>query len=253
MYCLPYRPRHSSSAGSEATVTGGLFCFDTPTLAEIVEKIMTDQQQDSTPAPVSPAVPTPAPEGKVYTQAQLDAMFAERAKRAEASAQAAILQALNVTDVESAKALLAKAQAQPAQDNGALSRLESELKALQAKLEAADAAKVQAEQARLHQLRDSALMDAAKSSGAVDAQAVLTLAQAGKLTDGLLKDDGTIDSDKVKSAIEAMKKDKPYLFVPERPNYKGIPSSATKPNPNPSADKEAAARDALAKLVFNRK
>lgn len=162
-----------------------------------------------------------------------------RLEREAAKARAKFLEELGVEDMDSAKARLqAQKDAEDAQKSE-LERLQDQLQAStqrQAELEQ----QLQAEkQTRINDKRNSAIRDAARSAGAVDAEDVML--NVMKDVDALAKlvnEDGSVNAEAVTSAVTQVKTDKPHLFSKQVP---GTPSNrhGQAPSPDKKALKQA--------------
>lgn len=207
------------------------------------------------PPPVSPVVPpvVPPPEPppadkpgdkKAYTQAELDAMFADRAKRAKESATADLMKELGV---ESTDALKAALQAKKDADEKGKTELEKAQAALaDAEKKAADAESAAAalKQERLIELRDNRIKAAFLEAHSTNPQKVLVLMNAEKLdmVKAVLKEDGSIDDAKLKALVEDARKSQKEYFRGSGP---GTTSLRGGQNPDPDTGKEAAQKQAF--------
>ena len=156
-----------------------------------------------------------------FKQSELDAKFAERAKRAAEGATAELLKALGVKDAEEAKSFLAKAKEL---ETANLSELEKAKKA------AADAT---AEAERQRTAAEKAVADAqtiriraavetlAAQMGFHKPEDAYQLANVAEIKIG---DDGKVVG--VSEALDALKKERPYLLKGE--NAKATDTDATK-------------------------
>ncbi len=169
-------------------------------------------------------------DGATFTQADMDRVAGERAKRAEEAALKKLFGDLEVENADSLKALL---QAQRERDDAEKSDLEKAQTALEAAQQATtDAVKRadDAEQQRLTDRRDSAIKLAL--TNAEHPQDVLQWIQSNKADDmaALMADDGTVDDDAVKKLVTAVEKERPNFFKAASP---GSPSHSGGKPPTP--------------------
>lgn len=169
----------------------------------------------------------PKPEKKSFTQAELDAMFSERAKRAEEKAIAEILAKTGVKTSDELVSLTAEAKkAQEAQ----MSELEKHKKAAvdaEAKAQAAEAEKVKALALATERLMRAAVMAEATARGfrPEAIEDVWLVVDRSKVTEK----DGNFTG--IKEAVESVAKSKPF-WLGQAKSPIGTPqgkSSTTKP------------------------
>ena len=195
------------------------------------------QAQQSDPGQQAPATPpeqeTPTggqADTKSFTQAELDKMFADRAKQAKQSAQADLLKALGVDDLDALKTLLKEAanlkQAQMSESEKLQAEAEKAAKRA-AELEAALNAE---RQAARESKRDAAIKEAAKSVENPGDVVVWAQANAADQLAKTLTDDGAVDDKAVKELVEACRKARPNWFTAGGP---GSPSNHDGKVPNP--------------------
>ena len=187
------------------------------------------QAQQSDPGQQAPATPpeqeTPTggqADTKSFTQAELDKMFADRAKQAKQSAQADLLKALGVDDLDALKTLLKEAanlkQAQMSESEKLQAEADKAAKRA-AELEAALNAE---RQAARESKRDAAIKEAAKSVENPGDVVVWAQANAADQLAKTLTDDGAVDDKAVKELVEACRKARPNWFTAGGP---GSPSN----------------------------
>lgn len=181
------------------------------------------EQPETPQAPQQPETPdaTAADAGQSFTQAQLDAIIAERLKRAKESNTQELLQTLGVEDLDTAtKAIKEAAAAKQAQM--------SELEKAQAEVAAANekAAKVEAEAKAIKATAEEALLRAAVMSAATmfnDASDAWLHIDRSRIE---VQADGTYKG--IDEAIKAVIEAKPYLARQgQQPNL-GTPTPARK-------------------------
>src|SRR5690606_27215929 len=85
--------------------------------------------------------------------------------------------------------------------------------------------------------RDSALREALKSEGVIDADTALLILKQGDTSEFV--SGGKPDAAKIKAAVDTLKKDKTYLFGAA--GYKGSPSLKGGQNPDAAEDKKKTA------------
>lgn len=139
--------------------------------------------------------------GKVTDQAQLDAQFAERAKRAAAAERAKLLEALGVKDADEATALIAAARKSADGEKSEVERLRA---AQAAATKEVEAARAELKQARLRNAIERALIGGGVRPEALPAAFILATQDADL--------DGE-DPAAVKAAVDALVKDHAYLLA----------------------------------------
>lgn len=163
---------------------------------------------EQTQGPTTPAETTPppatAPETNAgqspatFTQADVDRIVGERAKRASEAAINKLLADLGIEDTNKLKAELEAKRQRDIAEMSEGDKLKAELEALKAAKEAAESKALAAEAKQLETVRDTAIIGAL--TGADRPQSVLTLLKtehADQVT-AVLKDDGSIDDKALK-------------------------------------------------------
>lgn len=140
-------------------------------------------------------------EGKTYTQADLDAMFGERAKQASA----ALLKKLGFEDFDSAAATVKKAREADEANKSELQKAQE--RAVELEKQLADAA-----QARKELATQAEIVNVANKMGLVDPDAAYKL-----LDKGALEFDGDGKPKNVDVLLQGLLKDKPYLVGVNQP------------------------------------
>lgn len=197
----------------------------------------------------NPETPPTGDQPKAFTQEQLNAIIAERVKRAEAG----VLKDLGVENAEQGKALISSAKSVEEANKTELEKATTAQAQLQARIAQLEAESAQKDETNRALIRDSALKAAVQEENPVDVDAVMLLVQRGD-TSKFLTEEGKADEAVIKAAVDQLKKDKPTLFTVEqrKPDYRGFPSAADMGNPTPDADAAAEARKRLALSVNNR-
>lgn len=159
-----------------------------------------------------------------FTQADMDRIAGERAKRAAEAAATKLLAKLGVDDVDTAAALLAEYRQRQAAD---MSEAEKAAAAIADARKEADTLKaaLEAERAqRVADKRDNALAQALASAQAIDADDVVLWLQrnAQDAVSALVQSDGTIDPDGVTALVAKARSERPHFF---RPGGPGSPSN----------------------------
>ena len=201
----------------------------------------TETTQDTTTTPETTHSPDtqPAQSGetnaadKQFTQADVDRIVGERAKRAS---EAAINKMLADLGIESADKLKAEIDAKRKRDEAELSemdKLTQQLDALKADKEAAEQRAQQADAKRLEAIRDGAIMRAI--GGAEHPSRVMLLLQAEhtEKVAAVLGEDGTVDEAALKTLGELARKEYASEFKPS-----GGPGSGSHNSGKPTADND---------------
>ena len=185
-----------------------------------------------------------------FTQADMDRIAGERAKRAAAAAADKLLEKLGVTDVNAAVALLSEYRQRKEQDMSeaekaaaAIADARKETDTLKAALEAERAQ-------RVADKRDNALAQALASAQAIDADDVVLWLQrnAQDAVSALVQSDGTIDPDGVTALVARARSERPHFF---RPGGPGSPSNKGGEVPTvPMSDKARLAAQIAAQHGF---
>lgn len=147
--------------------------------------------------------------GRTFTQAEVDAMLGDRAKRASEASMKKMLEALGVSDLDTAKATLAEAEKLRQSQMSELEKAQKTAEKLQAELEAEKAAKADAlAKAAETQLRSAVLAEAAAAGFHNPADAWLYIDREKlELTEG-----GEVKG--AKAVVEAVAKERAYLLKP---------------------------------------
>lgn len=192
--------------------------------------------QQSTPAtPNTPAQPTStdtASSGtpkREYTQAELDDMFQDRAKRAETATITRLLKLLGVSSEAELPTLKTTIEKAREIEQANLSVTEKAEKAAAAALERANTLESQLNAERTERRQDriaAHLQGEAAKLKANDAETVLMYARDKHKAalDATLNEDGTFNADKVKALLETIRTEKAHYFTPVVAGA-GIPSN----------------------------
>lgn len=202
----------------------------------------------STDKPVL-SVPETAPDksgDKRFTQVELEEVLKERLKRGEEAATKRLLEALGVSDVETAKnALKAHSEAEEAKRTE-LDKLQLKLTAMEQRAMKAETALESLKTERQTDRRNQTLIDVLTTDGkATNAKRLLTLLsteQAALMAD-LFNDEDVPVKEKVTPLLEMAKKTYPEYFTVTTP-LPGSPSNRRGSIPEPNAaEKEVALKD----------
>lgn len=182
---------------------------------------------DSEPADAPPAEPAPTPDtspgnsegtpGATFTQADLDRIVGERAKRAKEAALGDFLKELGFEKPDDLKALVTSAKEAEAAKLSELEKAQQRIAQLEADAEKARAEAQQALQARMEERRNSAILTALK--GAEKPQSVLNLLHAEHADDvaKVMSEDGTLDSKAIDALVKKAQAEYAGLFKPGAP------------------------------------
>lgn len=165
--------------------------------------------ETQTPAAATPATTTDngtGGDGKTFSQAEIDALIGDRAKRAKEAGAKAVMDALGIQDIEAAKALIAEATTLRQSQMSELEKAQQASAALQKQLDDEKAAK-EAAIARADEtlLRSAVLAEAAGAGFHNPADAWLYVDRS-KLE---LSEDGEVKG--AKAVVEAVAKERGYL------------------------------------------
>lgn len=187
------------------------------------------QAQQNDPGQQAPATPpeqeTPTggqADTKSFTQAELDKMFADRAKQARQSAQADLLKALGVDDFDALKALLKEAASLKQSQMSESEKLQAEADKAAKRAAELEAALNAERQAARESKRDAAIKEAAKNVENPGDVVVWAQANAADQLAKTLTDEGAVDGKAVKELVEACRKARPNWFTAGGP---GSPSN----------------------------
>lgn len=192
-----------------------------------------------TPAPEPQPTPTPADksgEDKRFTQAEVDAMMGERAKRAAEAAVSKLLTDLGYEKPEDLKKDTAAAKKAKEEQMSELEKANEKLAAIEkAKLEA-ETQLANERQSRLLDRRNSAITAAAQKARAEAPDDVVLWAEkhAADQLAKVLKEDGSVDEKAVNTLIEKCRTERKNWFTGSAP---GSPSNRDGRNPTPDLTK----------------
>lgn len=214
----------------------------------------TAQNTTQNASPTSTGTASPGSEAKTFTQADLDRLIEERVGRADkrdAKVKADLLKELGLADgatLDDLKATITKARELEAANLSATEKIQRELEA--EKKRAADLqAKWDAERtARINQVLDAAVRDAAKTSPDPSLVLMYTRQEHADQVAALMSEDGKIDEKKLAALMDTVKKEKPLLFTTVKGGG-GNPSDRTGKPVDPDAKtKERAAAQTRAQI-----
>lgn len=152
--------------------------------------------------------------GATFTQADIDRIAGERAKRAEEATLKKLLAELEVEDTSSLKAMLKAQKEREEAEKTELEKAQAKIDAAEKKAAEAEARAQSVEQARLEDRRNSAVIAALKDKGAMYPEDVLLYAQ-NKHTEALtaiVGEDGSVDSKAIDKLVGEIEKARPDYF-----------------------------------------
>lgn len=178
---------------------------------------------DDAATPADPPETPPAQTGDTgqpeatFTQADVDRMMGERARRASEAATKKLLEDLGIADVDTLRKELEAKRKRDEAELSELERRDKRIAELEAQAVREKEAREAAERTALDTRRDSAIITALV--GAEKPQSVLTLLRTEHtdLVSKVLKDDGTVDDSAVVKVVEAAKKDYAGMFKAATP------------------------------------
>lgn len=159
------------------------------------------------------------PQKRAFTQAELDAMFADRAKRAGEAATAEMLGKLGVKSLEEAQAVFKKVQEAEEATKTELQKLQDAVAKANEKVDQANADKAKALEQATERLMKAEVLAQAQAQGF----------RPEALTDVWLVVDRSKIAEKdgnftgVKEAVEAVAKSKPFWLAGGGPTGRGTP------------------------------
>lgn len=185
-----------------------------------------------------------------FTQADMDRIAGERAKRAAEAATNKLLEKLGVQDVSAAAELLAKYRQREAADMSEAEKAAAAIEAARKDAAEARSALDAERQQRIADKRDNALAQALASAQAIDADDVVTWLQknAADAVSALVQDNGAIDPDGITALVARARSERPHFF---RPGGPGSPSNKGGEVPTvPMSDKARLAAQIAAQHGF---
>jgi hypothetical protein len=149
---------------------------------------------------------------QTFTQADVDRLMGERARRAKEAAISDLLKDLGFDKADELKAVIADAKKRKEAEMSEAEKLQAQITALEAEKAAAESKVQEAEQRVLETRRNSAII--AALTGAEKPQSVLTLLEKehAELVGKALTADGTVDEKAVAALVEAARKDYAGMF-----------------------------------------
>lgn len=202
---------------------------------------MTDATDSTTPAqptttPATPAVQQGASGEPTFTQAQVDAMMGERAKRAADAAISKLLTDLGYEKPEDLKKDTAAAKKAKEEQMSELEKVTAELEKERKEKAEAIAQRESERQFRLLDRRNSAITAAAQKARAEAPDDVVLWAEKYHSDDltKVLKEDGAVDEKAIASLIEKCRAERKNWFTGTAP---GSPSNHDGRNPTPDLKK----------------
>lgn len=207
---------------------------------------------DATPTdpPETPPAKTgdTGPGTPAFTQADVDRIVGERAKRAKETAVNELLKELGFEKADDLKMIIDTERQRKEQEMSEVEKLQTKIQQLETQTQEAKAAQQQAEQAALATRRDSAIMTALV--GVEKPQSVLTLLQT-EHTDqvaAVLTDAGTVDDKAVTQLVEIAKQDYAGMFTKQN-GGPGTGSHSGGKTPTGNKDRERIGRQSAQKAL----
>lgn len=168
----------------------------------------------------------------LFTQADVDRIVGDRAKRASESAINKFLESLGLSSVDEVKATIEAERKRKEADMSEAEKLQAELEKIKAERDAERLRASELEKARLDDMRDNGLLQLLTK--AHDPQKVLTLLKSEKNEDMTkLLVDGVFDSAKAEKLVADYTSANAYLFKSGSP---GSPSNNNGRVPQPNLD-----------------
>lgn len=200
-----------------------------------------DEVPPTTPAqsittPATPAVQQGASGERTFTQAEVDAMMGERAKRAADAAVAKLLADLGAENLDTLKKDTAAAKAAKEAEMTALDKANAAIEAEKKRAAEFEAQLTSERQSRLLDRRNSAITAAAQKARAEAPDDVVLWAEKYHSDDlaKVLKEDGAVDEKAVGALIEKCRAERKNWFTGSGP---GSPSNRDGRNPQPDVTK----------------
>lgn len=181
---------------------------------------MSEISQDAPQTPAPNEVPVTS-QGKdegqgTFTQADVDRIVGERAKRAQETARKALLEDLGLSDVDSLKSLVEDARKRKEADMTEAEKARAELEKAQAKIQEAQAELARMKAQQIESARASTIKRALQSSGAqdVDELHILINAQKSDALNAIFSDGGTdADDAKLQAFVKQAQSDYARYFA----------------------------------------
>lgn len=181
-----------------------------------------------------------------FTQADMDRVMTRTRKEARESAINQLLSELGVDDSASLKGLVSEYNKDKQAKMSETEKLQEQLDAMKAQVEAANAARAEIEAARLADKRDNGLM--ALLSDAHDAATVLTVfkAQQDSLDDFM--QDGAFNKDVAEKAVNDFRSANAYLFKSDNPGSRSNKGGRV---PSPDAKQKQQQAKSISQIINN--
>jgi len=188
------------------------------------------------PAPdTAPGTNSGGSTGTTFTQADVDRIVGERAKRAKEAGISELLKELGFEKPDDLKTLVTTYRAADEAEKSELEKAQVKITALEKKAQEAEQRAAQSAQERLEERRNAAILAALKDAehpGDVLLWLAANKAEAVKAT---LKDDGTLDEKAISTLVTEAKKERPSYFKSGSP---GSPSNAGGKTPSSDQRKD---------------
>lgn len=165
-----------------------------------------------------------------FTQADVDRIVADRAKRAEKSAISGLLETLGLDSIDSLKTTIDSERKRKEAEMSATEKLQAELDAMKQTIAEKDAALSEANQTRLNEKRDSSLLQLLSKAHDPHKALLLIKAEKADVVNNLLAEDGTFDGAVAEKLVADYAAANAYLFSSGAP---GSPSNNDGRTPQP--------------------
>lgn len=206
---------------------------------------------DTPPDEGSPPAPDTPPgnnggssTGTTFTQADVDRIVGERAKRAKESGIADFLKELGFEKPDDLKSLVTDARKRQEDELSEAEKLNQKLVATEKKLQEAEAAAQQAVQSAREEKRNSAILAALTIAEKPQSVLNLLLVEHASKVAEVMGEDGALDSKKIEALAKTAQTDYPGMFKKTGP---GSPSHAG--GTTPTGEQTEAARKANLRRV----
>ena len=186
---------------------------------------------------------------RTFTQADVDRIVQERLARAKPDASAVeadLVKRLGVDNFDAAKSLIEMARQTEQEQLTELEQARQALESTQSKLAEAQTEAQTARATLIQERRNTALSSALSEAGVISVRpAVLAVLDSGV---ELVNEEGVVDDDAIKAAVDKLKEDEPVLFKAPEPK-KGLDSLKDKLNVTPDADRAKKAAERMDRTI----
>lgn len=174
--------------------------------------------------------------GATFTQADVDRIVGERAKRAKETGLSEFLKELGFEKADDLKALVTNAKAKADSEKSDLEKAQAELERWKTEAESQKAAFAQMQAERQEERRQSAILNALREANAKKATDLLILVNARFADDvaAVMSEEGAIDDKAIKALMDKVSKEWADQFQSSHP---GSPSVGGGKTPKPDNQK----------------